>query len=83
MVARPEWIIFVRAAKRIRVGKRWGEDCVNWVQWAPWHRYKDADDMDGEIPEGVEAPGDKEGEVRPKIVIESRDPVPWDFYISK
>ena len=35
MVARPEGIIFVRAAKRIRVDKRWGEDCVNWVQWAP------------------------------------------------
>ena len=56
---------------------------INWVQWAPWHRYKDAGDMDGDIPEGVEAPEVKEEGGRPKLVVESRDPVPRDFYISK
>ena len=53
MVARPEGIVYVRAAKRIRMDKRWGDDCVNWVQWAPWHRYKDAAGSDGDVPEGV------------------------------
>ena len=53
MVARPEGVVFVRAAKRLRVDKRWGEDNVNWVCWAPWRRYKDAPDGDGEVPEGV------------------------------
>ena len=33
--------------------KRWSEDCVNWVKWVPWRRYKDAWDADGELPEGA------------------------------
>ena len=26
---------------------------VNWVQWAPWRRYKDAVEVDGDLPEGI------------------------------
>ncbi len=35
-----------------------------WIKGAPWCRYKDADDGDGEIPEGVpdsERVGDQSG----------------------
>ena len=53
------------------------------VQWAPWHRYKDALDAGGDIPEGVEPVARESGEVRPKIVVDSREPVPRDSYIYK
>ena len=26
---------------------------MNWAQWAPWRRYKDAVEADGDLPEGV------------------------------
>ena len=29
----------------------WGEDCLSWVDRAPWNRYKEALDADGEMPE--------------------------------
>ena len=45
----------VRSAKRIPIEQGWGEDNVNWVQWAPWRRYKDAVEADGDLPEGVPA----------------------------
>ena len=47
MVARPDGIMFARSVRRIPVEKRWGEDCVNWVVYVPWKRYKDHDG-DGE-----------------------------------
>ena len=83
MVARPEGVIFARSARRLRMDKRWSEDCVNWVQWAPWHRYKDADDVDGEVPEGVDAEEVKEGVAPTKIVLETRKAIPRDVFISK
>jgi hypothetical protein len=52
-VSRPEGIIAVRSIRRIPLERRWGEDCVNWVQWAPWHKYKDDEGADGDVPEGV------------------------------
>ena len=27
---------------------------LNWIRWAPWHRYKDDPEMDGAVPEGVD-----------------------------
>ena len=44
-----------RSVKRIPEENRWGEDNLNWVKWAPWRRYKDAVDADGDLPEGVPA----------------------------
>ena len=55
MLSRPEGIYVVRSARRIPFEKRWGEDCVNWVVWAPWRMYKNAEDEDGDLPEGVPA----------------------------
>ena len=54
-VSRPEGIFAVRSVRRIPLESRWGEDCVNWVQWAPWNRYKGDEGADGEVPEGVPA----------------------------
>ena len=59
---------------------------MDWVVWAPWHRYKGALDADGDLPEGVpveerEAPVGRSGE---KIVfIKTRETPPRDFFISK
>ena len=64
--------------------KRWGEDCLNWVQWAPWHRYKGDEEEDGEVPEGVPADEVKEdGGGDNKVFIDVRSPVPRDFYLTK
>ena len=52
MLARPEGVHFARSARRVPLDQRWGEDNVNWVCWAPWRRYKDAPDGDGEVPDG-------------------------------
>ena len=83
MVARPEGVVFARSARRVRVDKRWSEDCVNWVKWAPWHRYKDPEDLDGEVPEGVSAGDVPEGSGPVKVVVDIRQPIPKDFFISK
>jgi hypothetical protein len=53
MVANPGGIVFARAVKRLPKEKRWGEDSVNWVVWAPWNRYKDHEERDGDLPDGV------------------------------
>ena len=50
-VASEDGIHVVRSIKRMSFEKTWGEDCVSWVKWAPWNRYKDADGADGDIHE--------------------------------
>ena len=53
MIAAEGGIIFARSVRRVPFEKRWGEDNVNWVHWAPWHKYKDDEGADGDVPEGV------------------------------
>ena len=62
-----------------------GEDCVGWVKWAPWNRYKDAVDADGDIPEGitVEERAPNAGIPDRVVYIETRDKAPREFYISQ
>ena len=36
-----------------------GDDCLTWVRWAPWHKYKDDPEADGDVPEGV--PDEEQG----------------------
>ena len=56
---------------------------MNWVQWAPWHRYKGDEEEDGEVPEGVPADEVKDSGVGDnKVFIDVRSPVPRDFYLS-
>ena len=86
MLARPEGIHVARSARRVPLEQRWGEDNVNWVCWAPWRRYKDAPDGDGEVPEGVpvEENEDQQGKAGVvKVVVENREKVPKDFGITK
>ena len=74
----------VRSVKRIPVEQRWGEDCVNWIRWAPWRRYKDAVEADGDLPEGVPAEEIIEAKNnRGTVIIETKARAPREFYISK
>ena len=83
-IATKEGIISVRSARRIPVEKRWSEDCVAWVKWAPWNRYKDARDADGDVPEGVPVEEKiEEGNGNKVVFVETRHKVPRDFYIKK
>ena len=85
-VATPEGILQVRSVKRIPVEQRWGNDCVDWVKWAPWHRYREAEDADGDVPEGVPAEERKVGVERESegtVIIRTRESAPRDFFIQK
>ena len=92
MIATKLGVVMARSVKRIPVEKRWTVDTLDWVRHAPWHLYKDAEDCDGDIPEGVSAEEREEkkvviekgdsGEKRTKYV-DVREHVPRDFYISR
>ena len=85
MVAIPEKILHVRSIKRIPFEKRWSEDSVLWVKWAPWHKYRGAEDADGDVPEGVPAE-EKEvssGSGDKVVYVPTKEKIPRDFYISK
>ena len=45
--------------------------------------YKDADDEDGDLPEGVPVEERVEGSMPGRIVIETQEKAPRDFYIRK
>ena len=75
----------VPTVNRIKKEHRWSEDCVRWVKWAPRHKYKGADDVDGGVPEGVpEEERSQEETVRGDrtVVVDTRETAPRDFYIS-
>ena len=55
VVVTEEGLEEARSVKRIPEENRWGEDNLSWVKWAPWRRYRDAVDADGDLPEGVPA----------------------------
>jgi hypothetical protein len=84
-LATQDGIISIRTVRRIPMERRWSEDCVKWVKWAPWHRYKDAPDADGDLPEGV--PAEERRSEAPAgervIVVDTRAKAPREFYISK
>ena len=60
--------------------QRWGEDCVNWVQLAPWMKCKDAVEADGDLPEGVPVEERVEAQNRGTVIIETRQRAPREFY---
>ena len=53
MIACADGLYFVRSIKGIPIESRWGRDCIDWIKLAPWNRYKDAEDSDGEVPDGI------------------------------
>ena len=85
MIATSEGIIKVRSVRRLPVERRWSEDCVGWVKWAPWNEYKDAENADGEVPEGIpiEEKVNSSGSGERVVYIDTRDKAPREFYISK
>ena len=52
-IATREKLLLASSIRRIPVEQRWSRDCVEWVKWVPWNRYRDAPDADGDLPEGV------------------------------
>ena len=84
-VATPEGDTTARTIRRIHEENRWGEDSLKWVKWAPWHRYKDAEDADVEVPEGVpeeEEEAEKDKREKEKVVfIKVQDTPPRGFQI--
>lgn len=65
--------------RRIPVEKRWGEDCAEWVRWAPWCHYKDAVDADGDAPEGAPAEERASGSGDQRVFIQTREKAPRVF----
>ena len=55
-VAIKDQVLMVRSVKRVLVEQGWGEDCVKWVNRAPWNKYNGDEYADGDVPEGVVAP---------------------------
>ena len=50
-IAIKDQVFAVRSVRRIPIESRWSEDCVKWVNRAPWNRYKGDEYADGEVPE--------------------------------
>ena len=48
-------VLAVRAVRIIPIQDRWGEDCIKWVNRAPWNHYKGDEYADGDVPEEVTA----------------------------
>ena len=85
-IAAKDKIISARSVRRIPIEHRWSKDCVNWVSRVPWNRYKDAEDADGEVPEGVpvdESAAGKEEKSERIIFVETKERAPREFYIKK
>ena len=83
-IAIKDKILAVRSVRRIPVEERWGEDCIKWVNRAPWNHYKGAEYADGEVPEEVEATAKPEDfNAGGLIFIDTRAKMPREFYIKK
>ena len=71
--------------RRVPVEHRWSEDNVNWIQWAPWHEYKDCPDADGDVPEGVPVEdklATQAGERERVVILDTSERIPREFYIT-
>ena len=85
MIATEEGIEEVRSVRKLPKEQRWGEDTLNWVKWAPWRKYKDAIDADGDLPEGVpveERSSPEEARPDRVVFVDTRERAPRQFYIT-
>jgi hypothetical protein len=80
MVANPEGVVLAKDVMRMPFEQRWGKDCVDWVKWVPWHRYKGDVEADGDLPEEVSGGEEEEGEDREgegeKVIFIDANPPP-------
>eukprot|EP00973_Karenia_brevis_P084727 11756744-Karenia_brevis.AAC.1 len=42
-----------RSLRRLVRQKKWGEDNLKLVTWAPWKRHEGDEEADGDVPDGV------------------------------
>ena len=85
MIVDEDGLHYVRTVKRLTEERRWDKASLERVKWAPWHRYKDALDADGDLPEGVEAKEREElgsGSVGKTVYVETSDRPPRAFKIT-
>ena len=85
VVVNEDGMVQARDIIRMPVQHRWSDDCVNWVRWVPWHRYKGDEFADGDLPDEVSGGENEEKEEDGDrvVFIDTRDKVPRKFYISK
>ena len=53
LVVNKEGLVYARHIMRLPFEQSWSGDCVDWVRWVPWHRYKDDEGADGDLPDEV------------------------------
>ena len=53
VISTPEGLNKARSIRRVALQDRWSADAVKWVRYVPWNKYKDDDQADGDLPEGV------------------------------
>ena len=85
MICTPGGIVLSRDAKRMPIEDRWVEDCLGWVQWAPWRQYRAHKDADGGLLEGVPAE-ERHKEIskqKIQIVVHTRIQSPREFRIEE
>ena len=84
-VATADKTVAARSIRRLPLDQRWNMDCVRWVRWTLWNRYKDDVGADGDLPE--EVPQEVAPQLGPRgggtVYIETREKVPREFYIKK
>ena len=83
-------VLSARNVHRVPLERRWSEDSISWVRWAPWHTYKDDVIVDGDLPE--EIPEDERtsapvtsspSNVPQTVYVETRSRVPKEFTITR
>ena len=94
-VATREGLHAVRSVRRIPEEERWKPENKDWVRHVPWNKSGDDPDADGELPEAPEQPPEQprgesqsseargSDEAPRKIVVNTRQPAPKEFYIKK
>ena len=80
MVATKLGIVMARSVRRIPLKGRSTIDSLEWVRHAQWHMYKDSEDADGDIPEGVRA---KEREEKKEIIEKWKDSEGKTVYVDE
>ena len=72
-----------RSVRRIPLEQRWCNDCVDWVTFVPWNKYKCDQDADGDVPEEKlrEAREMVKGRESP-ITVRLKHMAPRDFQIT-
>ena len=85
MICTPGGIVLSRDAKRMPIEDRWVEDCLSWIQWAPWKHYRAHRGADGDLPEGVPAEErhKETSQQKTQVIVHTRIQPPREFRIEE